>query len=105
MAIALADLGQRLGYRIAVVALAEDGSAAVPLLGAAICLVIFACIYALLEFVGHFSGRALYIHTGVIFGTTALAAPTRSFALLAMLDLIAGPLRGSGERERVDTIA
>ena len=37
--------------------------------GAAICLVIFAGVYALLECVGHFSGRALYIHTGVIFGT------------------------------------
>ena len=37
--------------------------------GAAICLVVFACVYALLEFVGHFSGRALYIHTGAIFGT------------------------------------
>ena len=30
---------------------------------------IFAGVYALLEFVGHFSGRALYIHTGAIFGT------------------------------------
>ena len=37
--------------------------------GAAICLVVFACVYALLEYVGHFSGRALYIHTGAIFGT------------------------------------
>jgi uncharacterized membrane protein len=37
--------------------------------GAAICLVIFAGVYALLECVGHFSGRALYIHTGAIFGT------------------------------------
>jgi uncharacterized membrane protein len=37
--------------------------------GAAICLVIFAAVYALLECVGHFSGRALYIHTGAIFGT------------------------------------
>ena len=35
----------------------------------AIALVIFAAVYALLECVGHFSGRALYIHTGVIFGT------------------------------------
>ena len=37
--------------------------------GAAICLVIFAGVYMLLECVGHFSGRALYIHTGAIFGT------------------------------------
>lgn len=36
---------------------------------AAICLVIFAGVYLLLEYVGHFSGRALYIHTGAIFGT------------------------------------
>lgn len=37
--------------------------------GAAICLVIFAVVYCLLEQFGHFSGRALYIHTGAIFGT------------------------------------
>jgi uncharacterized membrane protein len=37
--------------------------------GAAICLVIFAVVYFLLEYVGKFSGRSLYIHTGMIFGT------------------------------------
>ena len=37
--------------------------------GAAINLAIFAGVYALLECVGKFSGRALYIHTGAIFGT------------------------------------
>jgi uncharacterized membrane protein len=37
--------------------------------GAAICLVLFAGVYAVLEYCGHFSGRALYIHTGLIFGT------------------------------------
>ena len=37
--------------------------------GAAICLVIFAAVYLLLEYVGKFSGRALYIHMGAIFGT------------------------------------
>jgi uncharacterized membrane protein len=37
--------------------------------GAAICLVIFAVVYWVLEYFGHFSGRALYIHTGAIFGT------------------------------------
>ena len=37
--------------------------------GAAICLVIFAGVYAFLECVGHFGGRSLYIHTGAIFGT------------------------------------
>lgn len=36
---------------------------------AAICLVIFAVVYLLLEYVGKFSGRALYIHMGAIFGT------------------------------------
>jgi uncharacterized membrane protein len=36
---------------------------------AAINLVIFAAVYLLLEYVGHFSGRALYIHSGAIFGT------------------------------------
>ena len=35
----------------------------------AIMLVIFAGVYALLECVGHFGGRALYIHTGATFGT------------------------------------
>lgn len=37
--------------------------------GATICMAIFAGVYFFLEFVGHYSGRALYIHTGVIFGT------------------------------------
>src|SRR5437660_10376631 len=36
---------------------------------AAIHLVIFAAVYFFLEYVGHFSGRALYVHTGAIFGT------------------------------------
>ncbi len=36
---------------------------------AAICLVLFAGVYAFLEFYGHFTGRALYIHAGAIFGT------------------------------------
>jgi uncharacterized membrane protein len=35
----------------------------------AINLVLFAGVYALLELVGHFSGRALYIHAGATFGT------------------------------------
>ena len=38
--------------------------------GAAICLVLFACSYLFLEYVGRFGGRALYIHAGAIFGTT-----------------------------------
>jgi uncharacterized membrane protein len=37
--------------------------------GAAICLVLFAAVYALLACYGHFGGRALYIHAGGIFGT------------------------------------
>ena len=37
--------------------------------GAAICLVIFAVVYLFLEYVGKFSGRALYVHTGAVFGT------------------------------------
>jgi uncharacterized membrane protein len=32
-------------------------------------LVLFAIVYAVLECLGHFSGRALYIHAGGIFGT------------------------------------
>ena len=36
---------------------------------AAICLVLFAGSYLFLEYVGHFGGRALYIHVGAIFGT------------------------------------
>jgi len=38
--------------------------------GAAICLVLYAAFYALLDCVGHFNGRSLYIHAGMIFGTT-----------------------------------
>jgi len=38
-------------------------------LGAAINPAIFAGVYLFLEYVGHFSGRALYVHTGAIFGT------------------------------------
>jgi uncharacterized membrane protein len=37
---------------------------------AAICLVLFAGAYLFLEYCGHFSGRALYIHVGAMFGTT-----------------------------------
>ena len=36
---------------------------------AAICLVLFAGVYAFLEFYGHFNGRALYIHAAAILGT------------------------------------
>jgi uncharacterized membrane protein len=36
---------------------------------AAICLALFVGLYYVLEIFGHFSGRALYIHAGVIFGT------------------------------------
>jgi uncharacterized membrane protein len=36
---------------------------------AAICLVLYAGVWAVLEFVGHFGGRALYIHGGATFGT------------------------------------
>jgi uncharacterized membrane protein len=36
---------------------------------AAICLVLFGAAYLFLEYVGKFSGRSLYIHAGVIFGT------------------------------------
>ena len=39
------------------------------IVGAAICLVLFVAVYFFLEYVGKFSGRALYTHTGVIFGT------------------------------------
>jgi uncharacterized membrane protein len=35
----------------------------------AINLVLFAIVYGALEYCGHYSGRALYIHTGGIFGT------------------------------------
>jgi len=38
-------------------------------LAAAICLVLYAGVYLFLEYCGHFSGRALYIHAGAIFGT------------------------------------
>ena len=37
--------------------------------GAAICLLLFAGVYEFLDWCGHFSGRALYIHTGLVFGT------------------------------------
>jgi uncharacterized membrane protein len=37
--------------------------------GAAICLAVFVGVYLFLEYVGKFSGRALYVHTGAIFGT------------------------------------
>jgi uncharacterized membrane protein len=39
--------------------------------GAAICLVLYAIVYGILECpkLGHFSGRALYIHAGATFGT------------------------------------
>ncbi len=37
--------------------------------GAAICLVLFAATFLFLEYVGKFSGRSLYIHAGAIFGT------------------------------------
>jgi uncharacterized membrane protein len=36
----------------------------------AIVLAMFVGVYCLLECVGHYSGRALYIHAGIIFGTT-----------------------------------
>ena len=36
---------------------------------AAICLVLYAGVWLLLEHVGHYSGRALYIHGGATFGT------------------------------------
>jgi uncharacterized membrane protein len=36
---------------------------------AAICLVLFAAAYEFLDWCGHFSGRALYIHAGLILGT------------------------------------
>ena len=36
---------------------------------AAICLVLYAGLWALLECVGHYGGRALYIHGGATFGT------------------------------------
>ena len=35
----------------------------------AICLALFALAYCFLRMYGHFSGRSLYIHAGVIFGT------------------------------------
>jgi uncharacterized membrane protein len=38
-------------------------------IGAAICLVLFAASYLFFEHVGKFGGRALYIHAGAIFGT------------------------------------
>jgi uncharacterized membrane protein len=44
-------------------------SLANKVVGAAICLVLYAGVWALLECVGHYSGRALYIHGGATFGT------------------------------------
>ena len=38
-----------------------------------ICLVIFAALYGVLEYVGHYGGRSLYIHAGSIFGTMMAA--------------------------------
>src|SRR5712691_10233691 len=40
-----------------------------PWLWLAIVLILFGGVYCLLATVGHFSGRALYIHAGGIFGT------------------------------------
>jgi uncharacterized membrane protein len=37
--------------------------------GAVICLVLYAGVWFLFEYVGHFGGRALYIHGGATFGT------------------------------------
>ena len=37
--------------------------------GAIICIILYAGVWLLLEYVGHFSGRALYIHGGATFGT------------------------------------
>jgi uncharacterized membrane protein len=34
-----------------------------------ICLLLYAGFYAALEFLGHYNGRSLYIHAGMIFGT------------------------------------
>jgi len=34
-----------------------------------IVMIVYAGVYLFLEYVGHFSGRALYIHAGLIFGT------------------------------------
>lgn len=44
-------------------------SLANKVVGAAICLVLYAGVWLLLEHVGHYSGRALYIHGGATFGT------------------------------------
>lgn len=38
-------------------------------LAAGICLVLYAGVYAVLEFCGHYGGRSLYIHAGATFGT------------------------------------
>jgi len=37
--------------------------------GAIICIVLYAGVWLFFEYVGHFSGRALYIHGGATFGT------------------------------------
>jgi uncharacterized membrane protein len=44
-------------------------SLANKVVAAAICLVLYAGLWCLLERVGHYSGRALYIHGGATFGT------------------------------------
>jgi len=36
---------------------------------AAICLILAAGVYEFFDYCGHFSGRALYIHAGALFGT------------------------------------
>ncbi len=38
-------------------------------IAACICLVLYAGFYAALECLGHYNGRSLYIHAGMIFGT------------------------------------
>src|ERR1041385_7613485 len=38
--------------------------------GAIICMILYAGVWLLLEYVGHYSSRALYIHGGMTFGTT-----------------------------------
>jgi len=44
-------------------------SIANKVVGAIICLLLYAGVWAVLEFCGHYSGRALYIHGGATFGT------------------------------------
>ena len=38
--------------------------------GAIICMILYAGVWLLLEYFGHYTSRALYIHGGVTFGTT-----------------------------------